>query len=111
MIEQVIPVLRTRNAEDASAWYARMGFRKEWEHRFEPSLPAFVSIVRGELRLFLSEHAGDAPGPALVYLRIQDLEAVAQAYGKEVVRQPWGTNEILLHDPDGNRVRVGWAPE
>lgn len=108
MLEQAIPVLRTRNAERAVAWYARMGFTKEWEHRFEPELPAFVSIVREPLRLFLSEHAGDAPGPALVYLRLEDVQSIAKAYGASIDHQPWGSDEVMLEDPDGNRVRVGW---
>ena len=85
-----------------------MGFVREWEHRFEPGLPAFAGIARGELRLFLSEHAGDAQVPALVYLRIEDVEAVGEAYGAAVVAQPWGADELELEDPDGNRLRVGW---
>jgi hypothetical protein len=46
MDEQVIPILRVANAADAVAWYERLGFTKEWEHRIEPSWPAFVSIAR-----------------------------------------------------------------
>ncbi len=33
--EQITPILRTDDAETALAWYARLGFAKEWEHRFE----------------------------------------------------------------------------
>jgi hypothetical protein len=45
--KSVIPSLRVANAADAVAWYERLGFTQEWEHRIEPGWPAFVSIARG----------------------------------------------------------------
>jgi hypothetical protein len=36
MDEEVIPVLRVADAARAVAWYERLQFHKEWEHRFEP---------------------------------------------------------------------------
>jgi hypothetical protein len=35
------------DAAVAVAWYQRLGFGQEWEHRFEPGFPAFVSVARG----------------------------------------------------------------
>lgn len=79
----------------------------EWEHRFEPGFPAFVSLARnGGCRLFLSEHTGDATPDCLVYLRIDDIESVAADFDTEVCEQPWG-REVHLVDPDGNRLRIG----
>jgi Glyoxalase superfamily protein len=60
MSERAIPILRVQDAGSTVQWYERLGFVKTSEHRFEPGLPAFVSIDRGRVRLFLSEHAGDA---------------------------------------------------
>ncbi|GAA1390069.1 hypothetical protein [Catellatospora chokoriensis] len=40
-------VIRTEDAEAAAAWYARLGFTKDREHRFEPGLPLFVSVPHG----------------------------------------------------------------
>jgi hypothetical protein len=60
--EEVVPILRVADASAAIAWYARLGFLKESEHRFAPGLPAFVTVARGSVRLFLSEHTGDAHG-------------------------------------------------
>lgn len=47
MHEEVIPILRVESAAGAVEWYGRLGFVEEWEHRFGPGLPAFVSVARG----------------------------------------------------------------
>jgi hypothetical protein len=77
MDEEVVPILRVANAATSVAWYERLGFRKEWEHRFDPDCPAFVSIAYGRARLFLSEHRGDARPDTLVWMhRTWPLSAV-----------------------------------
>jgi Glyoxalase superfamily protein len=55
MDEEAIPILHVANAATAVAWYERLGLSKEWEHRFDPDCPAFVSIARGQARQFLFE--------------------------------------------------------
>ncbi|MFE0809296.1 glyoxalase superfamily protein [Streptomyces sp. NPDC058794] len=106
MGEEAIPVLRVADAAAAVRWYARLGFALRWEHRFEPGLPAFVEVARGRVRLFLSEHAGDARPDTLVYLRVTDVDAVAAEFGVRIEEAPWA-REVELRDPDGNRLRVG----
>ncbi len=108
MDEQITPILRTGDAEAALTWYARLGFAKDWEHRFEPGFPLFVSISRGPMRIFLSEHKGDARPGTLVYLSVLDFEAVAAEFGLSMHQAPWGP-EVELRDPDGNRLRIGMA--
>jgi catechol 2,3-dioxygenase-like lactoylglutathione lyase family enzyme len=108
--EVVIPILRVSNAAEAVAWYRRLGFVQESEHRFGPGLPAFVTIARGRMRLFLSEHQGDANPDTLVYLRVHDVEAIAAEFAVNVEQAPWA-REIELRDPDGNRLRIGTPPE
>jgi catechol 2,3-dioxygenase-like lactoylglutathione lyase family enzyme len=108
MDEQITPILRTDDAEAALTWYARLGFAKEWEHRFEPGFPLFVSISRGPMRIFLSEHKGDARPGTLLYLSVHDIDAVATEFGRTVQQTPWGP-EVELRDPDGNRLRIAPA--
>ncbi|MEU9577542.1 MULTISPECIES: glyoxalase superfamily protein [Streptomyces] len=106
MDEEVIPVLRVEDAAAAVAWYERLGFTEQWEHRFAPGLPAFVEVARGGVRLFLSEHEGDARPGTLVHLRVRDVDAVASEFGVRPEDLPWA-REIELRDPDGNRLRIG----
>jgi len=109
MGEQVIPVLRVTDAEAALRWYDRLGFVREFEHRFEPGLPMYIGIRRGEARMHLSEHGGDARPNTLVYVWVDDVDAIAVAFDKSVETQTWA-REIELTDPDGNRLRIGQAP-
>ena len=105
MPQEVIPILRVADAARAVEWYARLGFIQEWEHRFEPGLPAFVSIARGHARIYLSEHEGDARPDTLIYLRHGELDRVADLLGIEVRSVSYG-REAEVRDPDGNRVEL-----
>ena len=106
MDESVVPVLRVKDAARATAWYERLGFVQEWEHRFEPGFPAFVSVARGEVRLYLSEHRGDARRGTLLQLYITDVDVVAAEFGVAVDEEGLAGRECKLVDPDGNRLHV-----
>jgi glyoxalase superfamily protein len=73
----------------------------------EPEWPRFVTIRAGDLWIFLSEHHGDARPDTLVYLHVEDIDAMARTLGVAAEDMPWGMREVHLTDPDGNRVRVG----
>ena len=115
MIE-VVPILRVRDARGSAAFYAHLGFAVEWEHQFEPGLPLFIAVRAddGGARLVRSEHRGDASPDTLVYVYVDDVDAVygrLQQAGVVVHRppedMPWGVRELSLADPDGNRLRIG----
>ncbi len=106
MDEEVVPVLHVGDAARAVSWYERLGFVKEWEHQFEPGFPRFVSIARGNVRLYLSEHKGDARPDTLIHLYINDIDAVSHEFGLAVDEEGLAGRECHLVDPDGNRLRV-----
>jgi hypothetical protein len=105
MDEEVIPILRVSDAAAAAVWYLRLGFGQEWEHRFGPGSRRRC-LLRGRVRLFLSEYTGDARPDTLIYLRLGDLDAIAEESGLAVEQMPWG-REVRLRGLDGNRVRIG----
>jgi catechol 2,3-dioxygenase-like lactoylglutathione lyase family enzyme len=106
MNEEVIPVLRVEDAGRAVAWYQRLGFDKQWEHQFEPGFPWFVCVARGHVRLYLSEHTGDALPNTLIHLNVADIDAVAREFEIAVNENGLAGRECHLEDPDGNRLRV-----
>ena len=106
MDEEVVPVLHVLDAGRAVDWYRRLGFAKEWEHQFEPGFPLFVSVARGNVRLYLSEHKGDARPDTLVHLYVSDIDAVSEEFGIPVDEDGLAGRECDLVDPDGNRLRV-----
>ena len=110
MEEEVVPVLYVEGTTRAVAWYERLGFRKEWEHQFEPELPRFVSVARGRVRLYLSEHKGDARPNTLIHLYVNDIDAVSDEFGVPVDEEGLAGRECDLEDPDGNRLRVATPP-
>ena len=81
MDEAVVPVLRVEDAARAVDWYARLRFVKEWEHQFEPGFPWFVCVARGNVRLYLSEHKGDARPDTLIHLYVRDIDNVSAEFG------------------------------
>jgi len=104
--EEVVPVLYVEDAGRAVAWYERLGFQKEWEHQFEPGFPWFVSVARGRVRLYLSEHKGDARPDTLIHLYVNDVDAVSEEFGVTVDEEGLAGRECALEDPDGNRLRI-----
>lgn len=106
MTTDAIPILHVSDADRAAAWYARLGFAKSFEHRFEPGFPLYMGLRREGAQLHLSEHAGDAPPAGVVYVWVDDVDSIAAEFGVAVHVQPWA-REVELVDPDRNRLRIG----
>ncbi len=104
--KEVIPVLYVEDADRAVAWYGRLGFHTQWKHQFEEGFPWFVSVARGRVRLYLSEHEGDARPNTLIHLNVADIDAVAQEFGIAVDEEGLAGRECDIEDPDGNRLRI-----
>lgn len=106
---EVVPILRVASAATAVEWYAKLGFKQNWVHRFEPDLPAFMEISNGSMKLFLSEHTGDASPDTLLYFKVPDVDAFV-AKLEDVVPEDsleLGLRDCEVKDPDGNRLRIG----
>jgi len=101
-----VPIFRVDDAESVLGWYRRLGFEVTGTHQFEAGFPLYVFVQRGDVRLHLSEHTGDAPPGSVAYFYVETIDDIATEFGVAIETQPWG-REIELVDPDGNRIRVG----
>lgn len=113
-IQQTIPILRMFDVAKAREFYLGfLGFKVDWEHRFEPALPLYLQISLGDLVLHLSEHHGDACPGSTVFIRLTGLEEyhrtlLDKAYGYArpgIEIAPWNAKLMQVHDPFGNRLR------
>jgi len=113
MEQSVIPQLRTTDAKRSLAFYVEgLGFSVDWEHQFEPGFPRFIQLTRSGQTIFLTEHEGDCQTGGAVYFIVPDVDASARQFqtgGVTELEGPaptaWGTREMSLVDPDGNRLR------
>jgi catechol 2,3-dioxygenase-like lactoylglutathione lyase family enzyme len=110
--QRVIPALRITDYERSKAYYVEtLGFTVEWEHRFEPHFPVFLSIVRDGMRIYLSQHSGDCQVGGLVHFVIADVDALHAEFkskGAVVCDAPnddLGFRNMTIQDPDGNQLR------
>lgn len=117
---RAIPVLRSFDEAKARAFYLDfLGFTVAFEHRFGPGMPLFLGIARGDLALRLSEHHGDGSPGANVAVETTGLDALhAELAAKPypfarpgIVATPWGTRELTVADPSGNRLTFEERPE
>ena len=113
-VVQTIPLLRIFDVDKARAFYVGfLGFRVDWEHRFEGVAPAYLQVSRSGCVLHLTEHHGDCCPGATVFLRTTGLldlhgEISAKGYGYArpgIERAPWGADVMEVTDPFGNRLR------
>jgi catechol 2,3-dioxygenase-like lactoylglutathione lyase family enzyme len=63
----IVPILRIFDVAKADEFYqGYLGFKVDWDHRFDDNAPLYRQVSRGDLILHLSEHHGDGcPGARL----------------------------------------------
>ena len=107
------PILRIFDEAKAREFYVEfLGFTVDWEHRFEPDLPVYLQLSRDGCVIHLSEHHGDCSPGAAMRIETSDLDALhAELASKRytyarpgIEAMPWGTREMSVKDPFGNRL-------
>ena len=110
---RTIPILRSFDETKAREFYVGYaGFVVDWEHRFEPGMPLYMQVSRGDLVLHVSEHHGDATPGSCVFIEMSGLRAFhAELQAKDypnlrpgLENLPWGLS-MSLTDPFGNKLR------
>lgn len=112
-LDEAVPVLRMLDVARAREFYVDfLGFRVDFEHRFEPALPLYLQVSCGGVVLHLSEHHGDGVPGSMVFVWMTGIELFrAELLGKNysyarpgIENQEWG-REFAVTDPSGNTLR------
>lgn len=115
MFKLAIPVLHVGTSAVAEEFYcSRLGFRCEFAYRLDETRPdpCYMGLTRDGVRLHVSSFSGDGVSGAVVYLLVEDVDALHTelvANGVAIDLQPtdqsWGNREMYVKDPDGNSIR------
>jgi catechol 2,3-dioxygenase-like lactoylglutathione lyase family enzyme len=110
--QRVVPALRITDYERSKAYYVEtLGFTVDWEHRFEPHFPVFMSIVRDGMQVYLTQHSGDCQVGGLVHFVIPNVDAWHREFRErrasvaEAPNDDLGFRNMTITDPDGNQLR------
>ena len=108
------PILRSFDEARAKAFYIDfLGFELVFEHRFGPGAPLYLGLRKGGCALHLSEHYGDGTPGSAVRIPVDDVvtyvaglraKKFRNASPGEPEQMPWGSREITITDPAGNRL-------
>ena len=115
MFKAAIPVLHVSDSVAAEQYYcARLGFRRHFAYRPDPAKPdpCYTGLSRDGVWLHVSSFSGDGVGGGVVYLLVEDVDALYAELVARGVRidleptdQTWGNREMYVKDADGNCMR------
>lgn len=107
------PILRLFDEVKAREFYVDfLGFKIDWEHRFGEGMPLYMQVSKGGCILHLSGHHGDCSPGAAMRIETDELEAFQQEllaknyqYARSGIENtPWGSRDMSISDPFGNRL-------
>lgn len=107
------PILRSFDEGKAKEFYLNfLEFNLDWEHRFEEGLPLYMQVSKDGCVLHVSEHHGDCSPGAALRIQVDDVEPYHELLlGKNykyaspgVQEMPWGSKDMAISDPFGNRL-------
>lgn len=111
----ITPIFRIFDIEKAQLFYLNfLGFKLDWEHRYEENMPLYMQISLKDAVIHLSEHHGDASPGGAIRVKIDNvkdyhsvLSSKEYAYSKpDIEKTPWGTIELTVIDPFSNRITL-----
>ena len=108
------PILRIFDGALARAFYIDwLGFKVDFEHRFEPGTPIYMQVQRDGIVLHLSEHVGDSTPGSTQYILVEGIDEIFaditsrpwRLYRPSIEEMPWGQRVFSVGDPFGNTLR------
>ncbi|MEM6884824.1 MAG: glyoxalase superfamily protein [Verrucomicrobiota bacterium] len=115
-MKPAIPNLRSFDEAMAKEFYVGfLEFQVDWEHRHAEGMPLYMQISRGDCLIHLTEHYGDCSPAGQIRIETPELDDYLHTLRAKdhpnckpgpIVKQAWGTREITLTDPFGNRLTL-----
>jgi catechol 2,3-dioxygenase-like lactoylglutathione lyase family enzyme len=112
---KVVPIFRIFDYKKAIEFYVEwLGFKIDWEHKFDENSPVYMQVSRDGIVLHLSEHHGDCTPGSKAYITIGDVRAYhKEISGKDykynkpgIEMAPWNAPCIELVDPFSNKLLI-----
>jgi uncharacterized glyoxalase superfamily protein PhnB len=107
---RITPIFRIFDEAKAKEFYVDfLGFKVDWEHRFEDGSPLYMQLSKDGCIVHLSEHHGDGSPGAQVRIETNELETFQKQlltkqykYARPgIQKNPWG-DDMSVADPFGN---------
>ncbi len=117
MLQAAIPIVHVRDSVIAEDFYCkRLGFTvlSSWRPSETKENPCYMTVARDEAQLHVTSFEDGQIGTSNIYVFVDSVDALhAELVAKAVpiphppIDQTWGTREISVRDPDGNRIVFG----
>jgi uncharacterized glyoxalase superfamily protein PhnB len=117
IFNEAIPVVHVNDSAAAEEFYCNgLGFRLLSAYRSrEPSRdPCYLALVRDKAHLHVTSFKDGHAGVSAIYIFVEDVNTLyRESVGRGVqvphspIDQTWGTREISVSDPDGNKILFG----
>ena len=109
---RVTPIFRIFDEAKAREFYLSfLGFKVDWEHRFNDNAPLYMQISRGNFKIHLSEHHGDGAPASMCTVAVSSVdelhaELIAKNYkfNRPGIQHEFGKH-ITVIDPFHNQIR------
>lgn len=113
--KKLVPILRIFDEVKAKEFYIDfLEFTVDWEHRFDADAPIYMQVSKGACVIHLSEHSGDSTPGVSVRLETTELDEYLRHVSSKTYKYarpgptprktPWGTRELTIQDPFGNKL-------
>jgi catechol 2,3-dioxygenase-like lactoylglutathione lyase family enzyme len=115
MPTSVVPIFRIFDYQKAVEFYVDwLGFKIDWEHKFDESSPIYMQVSRDGIVLHLTEHHGDCTPGAKAYITIDDvtsyhteISAKNYKYNHPGLEQAfWNAPCMEVVDPFNNKLLI-----
>lgn len=113
-LDRPTPILRMFDEQMTREFYVDfLGFKIDWEHRFDAAAPLYMQVSHGDCVMHLSGHFGDTCPGGAVRIPVDDIDSYQQGLLAKKYKHarpgaaelmPWGTRDLTITDPSGNRL-------